>query len=143
MDSKGHDVEGSRVRPLALNYAERRPLEERRGRYDEARGVWVVEDALGELPLVRCREVVLEETVTKQRVDPSDQARPRRDVAGRTQIGARGRTVLEETKTSDRADPTDQPRPRRSAFGRRVPEETVTFVDDEGTDEARPRRGSR
>lgn len=140
---EGQGATGAHVRPLAITYAERRSLDERRGRYDEARGLWVVEDALGESPLVRSRTVALEETVTRQRADPSDQSRPRRDTAGRVPPVTRYRAVLEETKTSNRADPTDQPRPRRSELRRRVPEETVTFVDDEGTDEARPRRVGR
>lgn len=137
-----------KMRPLALAYAERRPLEERRGRYDEAREVWVVQDDTeGEAPLVRTRDVVLEETVTKQQVDPSDRPRPRRGAVN----GTRGSSPAPiesvdyaDTKTSASADVDDYPpRPRRAVLRRRVPEETLTFVDAEGTDESRPRRAKR
>ncbi len=142
------ETKEERKRPLALTYAERRPLEQRQGRYDESRELWVVWDGEdGEAPLVRTRDVVLEETVTKQQVDPSDRPRPRRGAM----YGAEGLSptqtgpvVYADTKTSASADVDDwPPRPRRAVLRRRIPEETLTFLDAEGTDESRPRRAKR
>lgn len=95
------------ARPLALGYAERRSLEERRGRYDAVIGVWVVGEGAVEVPMVRAREASLEDTVTKVEADPSDPARPRRSVESRE--------TLDESVTSVNAENTDPPRPRRHA----------------------------
>jgi hypothetical protein len=136
------------MRPLALTYAERRPLEERRGGYDEAREVWVVRDnEEGEAPLVRMSDVVLEETVTKQQIDPSDRPRSRRGMVNSAEgfsSAQAGPVVYADTKTSVSADVDDwPPRPRRAVLPRRIPEQTLTFVDAEGTDESRPSRAKR
>lgn len=134
------DTGQRRARPLAVEYAERVPLQERLGRYDEAQGLWMVQNGVGEVPLVRARSVALEETVTKIQADPTDPPRPRRGAAAIAARAPHARTelpILGETKTSVKADPSDPPRPRRE-MQRWVPEETLTFVGDEGTDEPHP-----
>jgi hypothetical protein len=110
------DDEGRRARPLALGYAERVPLGERPGRYDEAREVWVVKDGEGVVPLIRTREVTLDDTVTKIRADPADPSWPRRGAGDAADGGSRAGVrplALDETETRMRADPGDPANPRR------------------------------
>lgn len=136
------DAGKRRVRPLALKYAERVPLENRPGRYDEDHGVWMIGAGEGQTPLVRTGRM-LDETATKVRADPSDPAWPRR--------GTGGSLALDETETRVRADTADPGSPRRSGvksddINRRMPtartalDETKTAVRADRDDPPSPRR---
>jgi len=143
------------ARPFVLGYAKRRPLEERRGRYDEAAEVWVVEDGTGEVPLVRSHAEALEETITRSPENTDPPRRPRK--GGRSDAtpprAANRRILLDETVSSYRGDPTDPPRPRKDykvgdGQGADLPnerlalDETITKVVADPTDVSRPRRDS-
>lgn len=158
---------GGSARPFALGYAERRPLDERRGRYDEADEVWVIDDGTAKMPLVRSRaaapeddamlcgvdatvtsrQVVVDESISSVTADPTDPPKPRRAGDGGDSAGAarsNQRLALDETVTKNAADPSDVSRPRRGGLARAgkprpVPDETLTFTR-ESTDESRPRR---
>ena len=152
-DRATQDGPRGHARPFVLGYAERRPIEQRRGRYDEAREVWVVEDRTGEVPLVGSHAEALDETITRSPENTDPPRRPRK--AGRSDgahLKAENRRILlDETVSSYQGDPTDPPRPRRAdeardARGARLSnerlalDETITKVVADPTDVSRPRR---
>ena len=147
------DAENDEPRPFVLAYAERRSVEERGGRYDETNEIWVVNDTIGEMPLVRSRAEMLEETLTRspENTDPPRRPRKSKKLEGSSSSMNNQRVLLDETVSSYQGDPTDPPRPRRSGKSRYdrgssssndrlALDETITKVTGDPTDVSRPRR---
>lgn len=152
----GNGRGGRRTLPLLLGYAERVPLGERLGRYNEALGVLVVDGPDGMVPLVRAAETVLDETATKVRQDPADPSPPRRDPSGTADRGSQTevrRAALDESETRVRAEATDPGNPRRTSgsssalrtsrlSARAALDETKTSVRADPSDPSNPRRAT-
>jgi len=152
----GNGRGGRRTLPLLLGYAERVPLSERPGRYDEALGVLVVDGPDGVVPLVRVAETVLDETATKVRQDPADPSPPRRGPSRTADRGSRAevrRAALDESETRVRAEATDPGNPRRTSgrsaalrpprlSARVALDETKTSVRADPSDPPNPRRAT-
>src|SRR5215212_8307377 len=152
-DQAAHKGQDGSIRPFVLGYAERRPIEQRRGRYHEVEEMWVVEDGSGEVPLVRSRAEASEETITRSPENTDPPRRPRK--GGRPKVAPSStkdrHVLLDETVSSYDGDPTDPPRPRRAdkarnagnagSLSRRLDlDETITKVVADPTDVSRPRR---